>query len=310
MRRGNHADALQAAELFADWFAALSEATRRNYAQDLGAFAAHLGVHDRRQAAVALCTATPLDARSLVLRFKTARRDAGEAPGTINRRLSALRSLYRHVTGVPLVIPSIKAVPRRRVHRGPGSLVASLLATAATAHGIKALRDVALVATLHDSGLRRAEAASLRVRDLDLEARVAHVIAKGRMGEREAVDLSAPAVDALKAYLTARGALLPDSPVFSSCDRARKGNGALTADGIHSILSALSERAGFTQRIAPHDLRRCGARSLAKAGADAETLRRWGRWADYRTPARYVGEVAEKGREAVDLLARLRQAAG
>ena len=309
-RGGELARARTMARLFDDWFAALSPATRRNYGQDLDAFAAHVGASDRCEAAALLCSGETMTARDLALRFKTARRDKGEAPQTINRRLSALRSLYKHVVGAPLVVASMRAVRRRKVHNGNGATVAALLSAAREGAGVKALRDVALLATVHDSGLRRAEAASLRVKDLDLEGRTAHVLGKGRQGEREPVDLSAPAVEALRAYLATRGALGPEAPVFASLDRARKGSGALTADGIHAIVVELSRKAGLAHRVAPHDLRRAGARALAKAGADAEALRRWGRWADYRTPARYVGEVAEKGREAVDLLARLRQAGG
>lgn len=306
-------DAARAARLFADWFAALSEATRRTYAQDLDSFAAFLDVADRRAAAVHLCGSAPLDARDLVLRWRTALRDKGEAPATINRRLSSLRSLFKHVVGAPLVVASVKAARRRRVQNGGAATVQALLDAATGGGGLKGLRDVALVMILHDSGLRRSEASTLRVRDLDLPARVAWVRGKGRQGERESVNLSEPAVQATQAYLDARTVgqpLDPDAPTFASCDRARKGSGALTADGIHSILQALCRRAGIPHAVAPHDLRRQGARALAKAGADAELLRQWGRWADYRTPARYVGDVAEKGKEAVDLLARLRRTTG
>jgi site-specific recombinase XerD len=299
-------DVARLARLFEDWLAALSPATRRNYGSDLDAFAAHFGAPDRCTAAVLLCGAPSMEARDLVLRFKTASRDKGEAPGTVNRRLSALRSLYKHAAGAPLVIASVKAARRRKVHNGNGATVSALLSAAAAGGGVKALRDAALVATLHDSGLRRSEAATLRLADLDLEARTAYVRGKGRQGEREPVDLSVPAVEALRAYLVARPGLSADAPVFASLDRAHKGSGALTADAIHAIIGKLGDKAGLAHKIAPHDLRRAGARSLAKAGADAESLRRWGRWADYRTPARYVGEVAEKGREAVDMLARLR----
>lgn len=302
--------AARVGELFADWFAALSEATRRNYSQDLDAFAAFLGVPDRPAAAKCLCASSPLDARDLVLRWRTALRDKGEAPSTVNRRLSSVRSLYKHIMGAPLVVPSVKAAPRRRVQRGNGGVVKALLAAARAGKGTKALRDVALVLVLADSGLRRAEAASLRVEDLDLPGRVAWVRAKGLQGERAAVDLSQPAVEALRAYFAARGGLDPSSPAFVSLHRCAAWRGPLKADGIHSILVDLSRRAGLAHRIRPHDLRRHGAYTLAKNGADAETLRRWGRWADYRTPARYVGEVTEKGRAAVDLLACLREAAG
>lgn len=306
---GPRANPRSAAQLFEDWFTALTEATRKNYAQDLDAFASFLRATNRSSAAETLCASPLQDARSLVLRWRVALREKGEAPATINRRLSSLRSLFRHVVGVPLVVPSLKGARRRRVQNGALGTIAALLEAAHTGQGTKPLRDVALILTLHDSGLRRAEAATLRFQDLDLTARIAWVRGKGRQGEREAVDLSEPAALALRTYLDLRGPLAPESPVFATEDRAKKGSGALTPEGIRVLLASLCHRAGLPHVLAPHDLRRYGARALARAGADAELLRRWGRWADYRTPARYVGDVAEKGRQAVDLLAQLRQAA-
>jgi len=302
-------DGAMVARLLGDWLSALSTVTRLSYGKDLQALARFLGVQTGLEAAERLCLAPPLDARDLALRFKTHLRDAGSAPATVNRRLSTIRSLYKHVVGASLVVPSMKAAARRRVQRGNATVITRLLTAAAAGGGIKALRDVALLMVLHDSGLRRAEAASLRVGDLDLDARIAHVRAKGKLGERMPVDLSMPAVEVLRAYLSARGPADPEAPLFISMDRARKGAGGLTADGIHALLAALSRVAGLAHVVAPHDVRRAGARALAKGGADVEALRTWGRWSDYRTPARYVGECAEKGREAVDLLAGLRQAA-
>jgi site-specific recombinase XerD len=297
------------ARLLGDWLSALSTVTRLSYGKDLQALARFLGVQTGLEAAERLCLAPPLDARDLALRFKTHLRDAGSSPATVNRRLSTIRSLYKHVVGASLVVPSMKAAARRRVQRGNATVITRLLTAAAAGGGVKALRDVALLMVLHDSGLRRAEAASLRVGDLDLEARTVHVRAKGHQGERVSVDVSMPAIAALRAYLSARGPVDPEAPLFISVDRARKGAGGLSADGIHALLFKLSERAGLSHIVSPHDVRRAGARALAKSGADVESLRSWGRWGDYRTPARYVGECAEKGREAVDLLAGLRQAA-
>lgn len=295
--------------LFEDWFASLSPATRLNYAQDLDCFGRFIGAADRAEAAVRLSAGSSLDARELLLRFRTALVERRQAPLTINRRLSCLRSLYKHVTGQPLVVKSLKAVRRRRQQRGNrAAILDALLVAAREQDGLKGLRDVALLLTIGDSGLRRAEACSARMQDVDLAGRVVHVRAKGMAGERVAVDLSEDAAAAIRAYLDARGPLPPDAPLFASADRAAKGSGALTPDGIRVLLVSLCRRAGIPV-VRPHDFRRLGARALAANGADAETLRSWGRWADYSTPARYVGEVAEKAREGVDALARLRRSA-
>lgn len=303
--RGTRPEA--AARLFGDWLAALSKLTRLGYGKDLQAFAAFLKVPTSIEAVQLLCARPPTEARDLALRFKTALRDAGAAPASVNRKLSTLRSVYRHVRGANLVVPSMRAERRRKILRGNCSII-SLLLSAAKGEGLKGTRDRALLLVLHDSGLRRSEAATLRCCDLDLGGRVAHVLGKGHQ-ERVPVDLSTPAVEALRGYLEVRGAVAPNASLFVNVDRSGKGSGKLTADGIRSILKALSLEAGLSQPVAPHDLRRQGAHALARVGTDVEGLRMWGRWSDYRMPARYVGEVAEKARQAVDVLAGLRRGA-
>ena len=84
---------------------------------------------------------------------------------TVNKRLSSLRSLYRHAVGAPLVVSGMRAVQRRRALSGNGSPVTALLEAARGGSGLKGLRDVALLSVVHDSGL--------------------YVVGKGHQGERE-----------------------------------------------------------------------------------------------------------------------------
>lgn len=297
----------QAGDLLRDWLASLSPPTRTSYSQSLRAFA-NFTRSPSPIDAVRLLTGQPLlGARDLGLRFKTNLRQKGEAPATVNRRLAAIRGIYEHITGIRLVVRGEKDVRRRKIVTGGTEEVRALLVAAKNQKGIKRLRDVALVLVLHDSGLRRSEACSMRIEDVDFDKGEAFVLAKGRAGERERVDLSADAVNAVKAYLSTR-CDPKHGPLFLRCSRGGGETHALSGEAVRQLIASLSKKAKIGI-MRPHDLRRAGARTLAKEGSDAEMLRAWGRWSDYSVVAIYVGEVAGKAKDAVSLLANARKSA-
>ena len=147
---------------------------------------------------------------------------------------------------------------------------------------------------------------AMTVADVHLKARIAWFCGKGRDGEKEAASISAVAAEALRVYFGTRSDLCPDSPVFASLDPAAEGERTITPAGVNDLVQHLGLKAGVGA-VNPHDLRRAGARALAKAGASAESLRAWGRWSDFATPAKYVGAglAQEKAREAVELVSKV-----
>ncbi|MCA9936814.1 MAG: tyrosine-type recombinase/integrase, partial [Anaerolineales bacterium] len=110
-------------------------------------------------------------------------------------------------------------------------------------------RDLALLMFLADTGARRGEAVSLRLRNLDLEGLEAHVT--GKTGERP-VDFTAKTAEALRVWLAIRGELGHDY-VFTGQGAKNQGQ-PLKADAINSIFKRLGKRAGV-QRCNPQAIR-------------------------------------------------------
>lgn len=287
--------------LLCDWLASLSERTRMAYRQDLSDFRAFLGAADDLGALHELAQDGAGAGNMMALRYRTHLADRKLAPATINRRLVALRSAVGTLRVAGLInwhleVRPVKALKYKDT-RGPGVAGVRSLIRATWGDGVKALRDRALIHLLFDVALRRSEAVSLDVEHVDLTARRILVRGKARGGEREALTIPAPAAAALGAYLAARGN--PQAgPIFASLDRAGKGDGRLTGEGVRRLIQSLATKAGLGN-VRPHGLRHAAITAALDAGRDVREVLRFSRHKDPRTLMHYddsrkdhAGEVA------------------
>ena len=160
--------------------------------------------------------------------------EAQLAPATINRRLSALRSLVAlaRATGVvvwSIEIPPLRSIPLRDT-RGPETkTVRRMLALAPRDGGPMGLRNYAILRLLLDMALRRGEVVTLNVGSVDFEGDGLRVIGKGA---REAVRLTMPpqTARALEAWLEIHPDPQPDAPLFIRLD-----NGATTVQRLGGL---------------------------------------------------------------------------
>ena len=172
--------------------------------------------------------------------------ESGLAPNTINRRLATIRGLMRVAREMGLIEWSleIKSVRKENVRdtSGPGiDKVREILSEKPdTSQGA---RDRAILALLSTMGLRRAEVTALNLSDLQ-ESRI-RVQRKGSLGY---VTLSVPDAtrEAINAWLKFRGER--PGPLFTSFDRAGKGDGRLTG---RSVARITNQKGGCS----PHALR-------------------------------------------------------
>lgn len=251
-----------AADLVAEFLAGRSPATLRVYAQALEDFRAHLDVATVADAARAVLTAGPAGGNRLAHGWRAAMLERGLAPATVNVRLAALRSLVRlgRMLGActwTLDVPGVRGGARRERRAPTTGNVARLLAAAADqVDAVKAARDVALLHLLADLGLRRGEAVSLDVADVDLRAGTIAVRRKGRAGVADAT-LPGPTLRAVAAWIELRGD--DAGPLFVALDRAHRGH-RLSGTAVHQLVRELGERVGL--RVQPHDLRRAAVTTL------------------------------------------------
>src|ERR1017187_8627250 len=188
------------------------------------------------------------------------------SPNTVILRLAALRFFYIHVLKRGW---SIAETPYpKKVRHLPQVLsqeeVARLIDAADSPfHRI-------LLMTLYATGARRAEAANLKVSDIDSQRMVVH-IREGKGGKDRDVMLSPKLLDALRTYW--RGLRRKPKEWLFPGNSWHTSSQPVTTKVLWTACQIAAERAGLEHRhIHPHTLRHCFATHLLEAGADLRTI--------------------------------------
>ncbi len=237
-------------------------------------------------------------------RWLAAMRAQGLASSTLARRVSAVRTYFRHLIliGGRSENPAAAIQLPRRGRRLPRALSPSeteRLIDAATGSTPRTLRDRALVELLYGAGLRVSEAVGLEKTAVDIDDRIVRVHGKG--GKERLVPLGRPAAEATRRYL-ALGRSHLDRRYRPELFLNAKG-GALTRAGAFFILRRLAEKAGLEPgRVHPHLLRHSFATHLLEGGADLRSVQEMLGHADLGTTERYT-HISDQRRRDVYFLA-------
>ena len=228
----------------------LAESTRRAYGVDLRDFASWL---DRQRLSLERVDTRALAAYTAEL----GRARRGLAPGTVARRLAAVRAFLRFALG-PGKVPETALAPRRRrrLPHAPRVEEVEALLDALPGQGPLGLRNRALVELVYSCGLRSAEAVALDLADVDFDRETVHVRGKG--GKERLVPLGEEAAARLARWL-------------------REGRPALARGAEDALfLSARGRRLDTStlRRLLrnPHRLRHAYATHLLEGGADLRTI--------------------------------------
>jgi integrase/recombinase XerC len=242
----------------------LSPYTLRNYATDLRAFIDFVDEEGGE----------PLEVDRHTLRRHLARlMEAGVASGSLTRKVSTIRSFYRHLelSGHLEVSPFQGVKGPRRPRRLPSFLsnedVLALVSAPETDTPL-GLRDRALMELLYAAGIRVSELVGLNSADVALRDGLLRVRGKGR--KERVVVIGRPARRALAVYLREgrpRLAVGAEAALFLN----HKG-GRLSARGVEGLVRKYALAAGLDQRIFPHLLRHTFATHMLEGGADLRVL--------------------------------------
>ena len=226
-----------------------------------------------------------------------------------NKHMSALRGVLRECWRLGLMtaedyerardVENVKGAREpagRNIHTDEiAALLAACLADGSVLHGA---RDVALIAVLQSTGIRRAEAATALIERYDHGERSLRVTGKGN--KERTVYLHQTAVPYLDRWLVAVGERR--GPVFRGIDRwGHVGTGPLSARAIGYILNERRERAGLP-RLSTHDFRRTFIGDFIDAGGDLVQAQKLAGHASATTTASYDRRPGRALRTAVDRL--------
>lgn len=238
--------------------------TVRAYGVDLRAFALWHTEHG----------GGPID-RLALRRYVAALHRDGMAASSVQRKLSSLRGLFRFlrergtlrtdparlVRGpkLPQRLPKFLTVPQ----------VDQLLSLTFT-DDFAGRRDRAILELLYSTGCRVSEAASLSLRQLDLDDGHVRVLGKGKK-ERLAL-LGKPARQALAAYLPLRGRLQAEQGTATNALFLNRLGRPLSSRWLFEVVRQTARRAGIPVKLSPHGLRHSFATHLLDRGADLRTV--------------------------------------
>jgi integrase/recombinase XerC len=296
-------DRSAAARLLDAFLAGRKEETIKAYRADLEDFQAFVEAPTLDHAAALLMGRGLGEANALALAYRTHLMERELAAITINRRLTALRSMIKLARTLGLVpwtleIQGMKTEGYRDT-RGPGrNGFRALLEVLNGRSDAKTLRDRAILRCLFDLGLRRNEVITLDLTDVDRQVGTLAVLGKGRT-EKSTLTLPPQTRQALEAWIGARGE--EPGPLFLTMNRANQGEGLrLTAAGLYGMVRELGRKAGL--KVWPHGLRHSSiTEALDATGGNIRAVQRFSRHKDVRVIERYddnrldlAGDVARK----------------
>ena len=194
---------------------------------------------------------------------------------TIARKLASIRSFFRHLHRLGLVVDNPTESTPTPKHGKPMPSYLSVddmfrLLDAIPPEDILGLRNRAMLEALYSGGVRVSELAGLNVADVDFRSGTMRVLGKGN--KERIVPIGQKAVDAIRAYrntlMELVGEALPDGDALF----LNKDLGRLTTRSIARVVDKFARACGLQITVSPHALRHSFATHLLDAGADLRSV--------------------------------------
>lgn len=241
----------------------LSPHTEKAYRQDLARLESFCDRRDVPQW-------TDLDARR-ARAFPAELHQKGLSPGSIQRVLSAARTLYRYLVRERKTDanPFLGLQAPRQHKRLPATLTAEEATLLVSVEGDDplAIRDRAVMELFYSSGLRLAELTALDAGEIDLRENNLRVLGKG--GKARDVPVGRFAVQAIHDWIRVRGRLArEDEPALFV---SRSGN-RLSHRSVQQRIRMWARRQGIDRNVHPHMLRHSFASHLLESSGELRAI--------------------------------------
>ena len=220
---------------------------------------------------------TPQSARRSMMKIMK----SGEAVSTVHRRLSAMRALYKYLMKINAV--SSNPFSSVRLPKAGKSLPPFVNAKILTRRIEELYRDSVEAETemdrgkalvqafvcdlLFQTGLRRAELASLDIEDVDLKGYRLRVI--GKRNKERIVPFGELLGSKIRLYLQYRDKVSPETSAFLITPKGKRASVYYIYDVVHRALAPLEQ---YTKK-SPHVLRHSFASALLNEGADLMSVK-------------------------------------
>lgn len=232
--------------------------------------------------------------RADILAFRDELKASGHKPTTVQNYITATKIFFSWTEQeglYPNVADHLKGAKLDREHKKDyltSRQVKEVLAGVdrSTEQG---LRDYAMLFLMVTGGLRTIEVSRANIGDLRTlgDNSVLYVQGKGREEKTDYIKLSAPAEQAIRAYLKARGEKDEKAPLFSSTSNNNRG-ARLTTRSVSGIVKTRLQQAGYdSEKLTAHSLRHTAVTLSLLAGKDITEVQQFARHANIATTMIY-----------------------
>ena len=283
-----------------------SENTREAYKRAVASFIATIGIEDADE----LYSVT----QAHVIAWRTAMEQAGLSQASIANRLSALSSLYRHLTDQRLALQNpVSGVKRPKTGnagigagKSPALTRKQVRALFEAVHeaprtpDLQKFRDSALLHIYFYTGARCSEPGRLKIKDFrfDREYSVLDFTIKG--GKRNTVAIHPECAETVRSYLNASDhGIDPETWLFQPIKNGKVG-ASLTRNQFYHLFDKYARLAGLPEGVYPHVARATMITEAYEAGATGEAIQRTVGHSSITTTEGY-NHTAKKHRESASL---------
>lgn len=234
--------------------------TRRAYEKDLDYFfRAAYGQKPTEIVIAQFLQLNRFEAIAIALRYKSDLIARGLKESTINRRLSALKSLVNFAAKLGKCNWNLNDVTTETVQSyrdttgiKPDGIRKMLLSIDRTS--VKGKRDFAILRLLWDNALRRNEVVSANIGDFDAEARSLQILGKGRGSQKNLISLNTGTISAIQDWLSCVEPKSNNQPLFHALDPVYRGH-RLTGTAIYQIVDRIARDSEISKQMSPHRIR-------------------------------------------------------
>lgn len=216
-----------------------------------------------------------------------------KSPNTINLTLSGLRGVMKSCFHIGLIdsdrLMRINEIKRVRVQKLPSGRSLSrteinkLIKACKEDGGVAGKRDLAILALMLSTGLRRSEVVDIDVDEYNVETGDL-LISNGKGGKQRIVYVSEETASHMKAWLRTRGQ--QHGKLFLPIHNKKIINRIMSSQSVYDLVAKRACEAKI-ENCRPHDLRRTFVTRLLEAGVDIHTVSQLAGHSDIQTTARY-----------------------
>lgn len=158
---------------------------------------------------------------------------------------------------------------------------------------VQGLRDYAILALMFTGGLRTIEVSRANIEDVRTagDSVVLYLQGKGHIEKTDYVKLMPEVEDAIRAYLTARGATDPTEPLFTSTSNNSKGQRVSTRT-VSGIVKNAFINAGYnSEKLTAHSTRHTAVTLALMGGQKLEEVQQFARHKNLETTLIYAHNI-------------------